>query len=77
MGDHIATVVTQIPRNVSDRMKELAALLLSAEEKIACRSKSGESSRLKFNEEAPQYTEVDPGGADTAKSKSSFWKRYF
>ena len=48
VGDHIATVYTQMPRGIDEQMQGLATQLLSLESKIHCSNEPGLSSRLQF-----------------------------
>ena len=36
IGDHIATIYTQIPHSVNDEMRDLATQMLKVEQKIVC-----------------------------------------
>ena len=83
IGDHVATVLTQVPTNVNDEMISLASQLLEVERKIACSSEPGMSSRLEFDKNAPTYcasqetqTTKDQNSS-SANANDSFWKKYF
>ena len=86
VGDHIATVYTQIPHNIDEKMKSLASQLLQIEKQIACSSQCGMSSRLAFDKDAPCYdtdqatSSTDSGTGqrfENGKAGESFWKKYF
>ena len=50
IGDHIATIYTQIPHSVNNEMRDLASQMLKVEQKIVCQREPGSSSRLQFDE---------------------------
>ena len=62
IGDHIATIYTQIPQSVNAEMRDLATQMLKVEQKIVCQREPGSSSRLEFDEQIPFY---DPLGNES------------
>ena len=46
IGDHIATVYTQVPKDVNSQMKALGSQLLEIEPRIMCSRDFGQTSRV-------------------------------